>query len=92
MGAPVLSCEMTLDQFKAKANAVFHRLFPAPKYIRTLPLEDLTDDELFTLLASEMWKDGAEQDFVMEIASGGDMQFKDRHDCISYLKTVFGWK
>jgi hypothetical protein len=79
---------MTQEQLSGKVANTLARLLKL-----SLSMEDLPEDELWALLAWELWKDGRDWDEDLEnIASGrGDIQFHHRSDAISYLKAVFGY-
>jgi hypothetical protein len=88
---------MTPEQLEVKINEI-QKDAPTKKRhghvssIILVDLEKLTDNQLFALLAWELWKDGADDwAWIESIVQGKDMQFKTRSDCISYLKTVFGY-
>ena len=49
-------------------------------------------NELRALLAYEMWSDGAPDDFVEDLRTGRDNQYKKENDYISELKSKFGYK
>ena len=56
-------------------------------------LSTLADDQIFAILAYELWKDGMDWDQgVSDLAEGKpNLQYKTREDCINFLKTVFGY-
>jgi hypothetical protein len=59
----------------------------------THDVEDLDDDEVFALLAWELWKDGMDwEEDLANLADGKtNLQYKNREDAINYLQTVFGY-
>ena len=79
---------MNRRQLSDKIDAI-HAKFEGSR----IDIGRLLEDELFALLAWELWKDGRDWDDDLEKLAGGvpDTQFRGRPDCINFLVTVFGY-
>jgi hypothetical protein len=74
---------MKPEQLEAKVKAIQAKEFS---------LEELPDDELFALVAWEMWKDGMDWDQgVSNMAEGKVLGMNTRENCIHALKVMFGY-
>lgn len=55
-------------------------------------LEDLTDDDIYALLAWAYWKDGADwDDMVADMATGQYLPFNTRESAVKALQDIFGY-
>lgn len=76
---------MNQEQLEAKVKSFY------PVENIGLNLADLTDDQLYALLALAMWKDGCPWDIVENVAMGRNPLYKDRSDCIHFLMNTFAY-
>jgi hypothetical protein len=80
---------MTQEQLEAKVRT-FWPLDQHPNDCIELP--KLTDDQIFSLLAWELWKDGMDWELgIADIAEGKTASYNTREKCMHILKTVFGY-
>jgi hypothetical protein len=78
---------ITQEQLEVKAKEIIFRLLGDGG-----SLENLSDDELFALVAYELWKDGMDWDQgIPEYAEGKDPIIKNRLTAIQLLKNTFGY-
>ena len=78
---------ITQEQLEAKYKAIVKNGHPAD-----LKLSDLHDDEVFVLLAWELWKDG--MDFgpdLIQIAMGQNPTYPTREQAVLALCRVFSY-
>jgi hypothetical protein len=76
--------DIDLKKIKAEAEIINQK---------SLPLEDMTDDQLFIFLAWSFWKDGLDVfEEIVVIAKGKNPLYNTREKCIHTLITVFGYK
>ena len=62
-----------------------------PLITEGIPTESLTEEQLRSVLAYELWKDGCDDfDHLEEVVLGTSVQFKNNKEYICYLKAVFG--
>ena len=79
---------ITQEQLEAKVRS----FYPADQHPNDcINLSDLTDDQLFALLAWEMWKDGMDWVLVPVVAMGKNPLYKNREDAIHFLMTAFAY-
>lgn len=62
-------------------------------YKDNILLDELTDDQIYHLLAYEMWKDGCDDwELVADITKGIYLPFNTRESATNQLIKVFGYK
>jgi len=89
-----MNSKLTQEQLIAVIVKLFPTLdHPSCTCLCGLDLSNLTDEQVYALLAWEMWKDGMDWDQgVEDITTGQYLPFNTRQSAIDHLKTAFGYQ
>ena len=79
---------VTQEQLEAKVRS----FYPADQHPNDcIDVLTLTDDQLYALLAWELWKDGMDWGLVPEVCMGNNPMYKTRENVLLILKSVFAY-